>query len=81
MFSDKSDSLNHVQGTHLKKLLAAAKTTLWARKRALSSVTRVTSVMAPDSLIPAREAARLELYWFHLRQNFWPDDSSMAMLL
>ena len=81
MFSDKSDSLNHVQCIYLKKLLAAAKTTLWARKRALSSVTRVTSVMAPDSLIPAREAARLELYWFHLRQNFWPDDSSIAMLL
>ena len=66
---------------YLKKLLAAAKTTLWARKRALSSVTRVTSVMAPDSLIPAREAARLELYWFHLRQNFWPEpDSSISML-
>ena len=68
-------------GAHLKKLLAAAKTTLWARKLAPSSVSRVASVMAPDSLIPAREAARLELYWFHLRQNFWPDISSIVTTL
>ena len=56
----------------LKKELAAAMTTLWARWRLPSSVTSTASVSAPAARMAASEELRLEGNWFHFRQNFWP---------
>ena len=67
-----------VAGVCLKKVLAAAMTTLWARWRLPSSVTSTASVSAPAARMAASEEVRLPGNWFHFRQNFWPPGSMIT---
>ena len=64
----------------LKKVLAAAMTTLWARWRLPSSVTSTASVSAPAARMAASEELRFAGNWFHFRQNFWPPGSMITQL-